>query len=84
MSILHVNQIASKIKDLFEDKIDMMDVGPNDKEIENKLLTRCLAAYAIYNSMGCSRNDAATSVVDGGDDNGIVIQFIIRLLQDKC
>lgn len=71
MSILHVNQISSKIKELFADKIDLGDIGPGDQERETKILTRCLAAYAIYNSMGCSRDDAATSIVDGGDDNGI-------------
>ena len=71
MSILHVNQIASKIKDLFADKIDLSDIRPTDQERETKILTRCLAAYAIYNSLGCSRTDAASSIVDGGDDNGI-------------
>lgn len=49
----------------------MSDINPVDRERDTKILTRCLAAYAIYNSIGCSRIDAATSVVDGGDDNGI-------------
>jgi len=71
MSILHINQISSKIKKLFEDKIDLVDIGYNDQEKETKILTRCLAAYAIYNSIECSHDDAAASIVDGGNDNGI-------------
>ncbi len=71
MSILHVNQISSKIKDLFEGLLDLSDVSEKDNERETKILTRSLAAYAIYNALGCSEQDAAGSVVDGADDNGI-------------
>lgn len=71
MSILHVNQIASKIKELFENKIDFQDIPQNDADRETKILTRCLAAYAIYVLMDCTDNEAALSVTDGGDDNGI-------------
>ncbi len=71
MSIIHVNQIAGKIKPLFDDKIDKRDIPIHDPEIETKVLTRCLAAYAIYNHTACSPDQAAMSIVDGGDDNGI-------------
>ena len=71
MSILHVSQISKKIRELFEDKIDISDLKTTDSEFETKVLTRCLAAYAIYSSVGCTIEDAASSVVDGGDDNGI-------------
>lgn len=71
MSIIHVNQIAGKIKPLFDDKIDKKDIPAHDPELETKVLTRCLAAYAIYNHTACSADQAAMSIVDGGDDNGI-------------
>lgn len=71
MSILHINQIGKKIKDLFETTIDTTDLKPNDPDFEHKILTRCLAAYAIYNSIDCSVEEAGKSVVDGGNDNGI-------------
>lgn len=71
MSVLHVNQIAGKIKPLFEPFLDLKDIGLNDKEREVKVLTRCLSAYAIYNHTACTPEQAAKSVVDGGDDNGI-------------
>ncbi|GFO59222.1 putative abortive infection phage resistance protein [Geomonas silvestris] len=71
MSVLHVNQISRKIKELFADKIDITDLSSNDKEIESKILTRCLAAYSIYHMAATNEVDAANSVVDGGDDNGI-------------
>lgn len=71
MSILHVNQISSKLKDLFGGALDLSDISEKDQEIELKVLSRSLAAYAVYNFLGCSIQDAADSVVDGGDDNGI-------------
>ncbi|AZP43683.1 AIPR family protein [Rahnella aquatilis] len=71
MSIIHVNQIGSKIQSLFASKIDKSDLNPNDKEIQPKILTRCLAAYAIYCIGDTSLDDAAVAVVDGADDNGI-------------
>ncbi|WP_262017102.1 AIPR family protein [Serratia liquefaciens] len=71
MSVIHVNQIGNKIKTLFADKIDITDLNPNDKEIDVKTLTRCLAAYAIFCVGDTTIEDASDSVVDGGDDNGI-------------
>ncbi len=41
------------------------------EERERNFLSRALAAYAIYKLAGCSKEDAATSVVDGGGDGGI-------------
>ena len=70
MSILHVNQIADKVRKMFVAILDLKDLD-KDKEKDVKSLTRCLAAYAIYHFGECSEADAAHSVVDGGDDNGI-------------
>lgn len=71
MSIIHVNQIASKVRTLFADKLDLADLNQRDKEYDTKVLTRCLAAYAVYSIGGTSEADAASAVVDGGEDNGI-------------
>ncbi|MGB5832925.1 MAG: hypothetical protein WBG92_13170 [Thiohalocapsa sp.] len=71
MSILHVTQISKKIAELFESHLDLADIGKIDSQRNIKVLTRCLAAYAVYFSTGCSESEAAQAVVDGGDDNGI-------------
>lgn len=71
MSVLHINQIKNKINDLFKDKLDLSDINDSDTQKEDKINTRCLAAYAIYLSVECSIEEAANAVVDGGDDNGI-------------
>jgi hypothetical protein len=71
MSIIHINQIADKIKKKFESGLDLKDISTKDADRESKILTRCLAAYAIYHFGECSETIAANSVTDGGDDNGI-------------
>lgn len=71
MSIIHVNQIATKIKELFGNLIDTSDLSPTDAQYETKLLTRCLAAYAVFCIGGSTETEAANSVIDGGNDNGI-------------
>ncbi len=71
MSIIHISQISGKIRPAFEEHLDLSDIGANDPQKDHKILTRCLAAYGIYNSIECSYQEAAESVVDGGEDNGI-------------
>ncbi|POE07274.1 hypothetical protein BV921_20425 [Pectobacterium odoriferum] len=71
MSIIHVNQIGSKVRGLFADIINRSDLSPQDKELDSKILTRCLAAYAVYCVGETTLEEAANSVVDGGDDNGL-------------
>lgn len=71
MSIVHIQQIQAKVIELFADKIDSSDISLTDTERKIKITTRCLAAYAVYCSVECTLEDAASSIVDGGDDNGI-------------
>lgn len=71
MSSLKVNQIRSKLLAMFEAALDLTDIGQHDAEREIKILSRCLAAFAIYEKTGCDIQEAADSVWDGGDDNGI-------------
>lgn len=71
MSILHVNQISAKISNLFDGKIDNSDIKTGTPDGEVNALSRALAAYAVYNHTACTPEEAASSIVDGGDDNGI-------------
>jgi hypothetical protein len=56
---------------MFEAHLDLTDIGTTDSDREQKLLSRCLAAVAIYLQTGCTEKEAAGAVWDGGDDNGI-------------
>lgn len=72
MSVIHVRQIATKITELFEGKVDISDIqDPQSNEGKSRCLTRYLAAYAVMNYAQTSEIDAANSLVDGYDDNGI-------------
>lgn len=71
VSSLKVKQIKAKLSELFGKHLDISDLNPDDKQLENKVLTRYLAAFAIYSRAGCSAEEAAASVWDGKDDNGI-------------
>lgn len=75
MSNLKVRQIKSKLRDMFESNLDHFGISDTDKEKELKILTRCLAAFAIYNSTGCTTIEASSAVWDGSDDNGIDAAF---------
>ncbi len=71
MSSLKVNQIKNKLRSMFEAHLDLSDVPAHDAERDSKVLTRCLAALAVYLQTGCSEKEAAAAVWDGADDDGI-------------
>lgn len=75
MTTLRVRQITAKLKQKFERNLDLSDLNQNDSEVDIKILTRCLAAFAVYMETGCSEEEAAESVWDGKDDNGIDAVF---------
>lgn len=75
MSSLKVSQIKTKLRSMFEPHLDHSDISSGDAEREQKVLSRCLAAFAIYISTGCSDKEAAESVWDGSDDNGVDAAF---------
>jgi hypothetical protein len=79
MSVLHISQISTKITELFREYIDLSDIGETDGNREDKIITRCLAAYAVYNTIECTPQEAAKAVVDGGDDNGIDAIFYLPI-----
>ncbi|MDR4470746.1 MAG: AIPR family protein [Nitrospira sp.] len=68
---MKVNQIKTKLRSMFEGHLDLTDIPVHDPGRETKILSRCLAAFAIYLRAGCSENEAAAAVWDGADDNGI-------------
>lgn len=71
MSSLKVNQIRAKLRSMFEGHLDLKDVGIADSDRDSKILSRCLAALAIFLQTRCTESDAASAVSDGSDDNGI-------------
>lgn len=75
MSTLKVNQIRGKLQAMFESHLDIKDIGEKDAERDQKILSRCLAALSVYLLSGCSEKEAAESVWDGADDNGIDAAF---------
>jgi len=75
MSVLHVNQIGRRVRETYENFIFREDLRNEDSELEIKLQSRCLAAFAVQSLTDCPIIDAASSVVDGGDDNGLDAVF---------
>ncbi|WP_315707220.1 MULTISPECIES: AIPR family protein [unclassified Bradyrhizobium] len=71
MSSLKVNQIKARLRTLFEPHLDLSDLSEKDTERDQKILTRCLAAFGVYAIAACSPEQAAAAVWDGSGDNGI-------------
>lgn len=71
MTTLRVKQISKKILEMFQQHLDLSDVPQKDPDRDQKILSRCLAAFAIYFQTGCTEQEAALSVWDGSEDNGI-------------
>lgn len=75
MSSLKVNQIRGKLLSMFAPYLNLSDISEHDSDKESKILSRCLAALAVYLKAGCSEREAAESVWDGADDNGLDAVF---------
>jgi AIPR protein len=82
MSSLKVNQIKARLRALFEPHLDVGDLSPNDSEKDQKILSRCLAAFAVYAISACTPEDAAAAVWDGSGDNGIDAAYFDQ--SDHC
>lgn len=90
MSMLHINQIRSKVLDLYGDLIDLRDVAnATDEHKLNYLLTRSLAAYSLQHCSQIESDLAAKTITDGSDDNGIDAVYydernkVLYLVQSK-
>jgi hypothetical protein len=75
MSGLRVKQIKARLLSMFEGHLSLQDISAKDKERETKIVTRCLAAFGIFLTTGCTEADAAAAVWDGSDDNGVDAVF---------
>lgn len=72
MSIVHVNQVKTQLKNQFDGVIDVTDLASKPlPDQEQGLLTRALSAYAITMLAGVQPGIAAAHITDGYDDNGI-------------
>lgn len=72
VSILHLNQIKSHFKQKFTDLIDLSDYNnKSETDKENVFLSRSLAAFSLVILNNLSYEDAAKSITDGNQDNGI-------------
>jgi hypothetical protein len=78
MSILHVNQIAGVLHKTFDGLIDLSDASPVPLDRERAFLSRALAAFAVMQLGGATAQEAADSVIDGTNDNGIDAVFFDR------
>lgn len=69
---IKVNHIKAHLEKNFQGKIDLSDIiGRPPVEVERCFLSRALAAYSLTIVAIATIDDAANSVVDGFDDNGI-------------
>ena len=75
MSVLHVAQIGRRVRESFEGHIPKDDLKPNDADLDSKIQTRCVAAFAVQAVTECTDIDAGAAVVDRGEDNGLDAVF---------
>ena len=68
-------QVPVKLRELFTGKLEEARSKNTAQQNEANFLSRALAAYAIHKLSGCSLQDAADAVVDGGGDTGIDALF---------
>ena len=71
MSEIHINRIKNLMRKLFEHEIDMSDYETKPDQKENAFLSRALAGYALTIMADIKPTEAAKSITDGYDDNGI-------------
>jgi hypothetical protein len=63
-------ELPNQLRVIFTGKVAEAASG-KPEERETNFLSRALAAYAIHKLAGCSVEEAAESIVDGGRDGGI-------------
>jgi hypothetical protein len=67
-----VNQIKQALDNLFTDKIDVSNIrSTNPEDIKKQFYSRALAAYSLHILASVPVQDAANSITDSFDDNGI-------------
>lgn len=83
-------QIAGRLHQIFDDLIVVQKQGGmDDNAVEQRFLTRAFAALALLNHSDANVSDAAQSITDGGNDDGIDAIYVseahkkIYLVQSK-
>lgn len=71
MSEIHINRIKNLMRKLFEHEIDMVDYNKKPDQKEKAFLSRAVAGYALTIMADIKPAEAAKSITDGYDDNGI-------------
>lgn len=64
-------QINKRLDSFISPLIDMSDQRDGTTSFNEMKRSRALSAYIVHHFTDCSATDAAASVVDGGNDNGI-------------
>jgi len=65
-----IQHIPPRLHATFDGKVSYPEKG-DSRERENNFLSRTLAAFAMLHLTGCSTEEAADALVDGGMDGGI-------------
>jgi hypothetical protein len=83
-------QIAGRLHQIFDDLVVVLKQGGmSDAEVEQRFLTRSYAALTLLNMSDANASDAAQSITDGGNDDGIDAVYVseghkkIFLVQSK-
>ncbi|AMV32140.1 AIPR protein [Pirellula sp. SH-Sr6A] len=66
-----IDHIPKHLHGLFDGKVPPASSGKTEQERENNFLSRSLAAFSVHKLSGCTLDEAASSIVDGGGDGGI-------------
>ncbi len=66
-----IDHVPPHLHATFDGKVPPATSGRTENERENNFLSRSLAANAVLKLSGCSPDEAAASLVDGGGDGGI-------------
>jgi len=66
-----IDHIPAHLHALFDGKVPPAASGKTAQEKENNFLSRALAAFAVHKLSGCTLDEAAASLVDGGGDGGV-------------
>jgi hypothetical protein len=67
---LELQHVVARLHTDFDKRL-AAGTGSTDEEREKNFLSRALAAFSIHRLAGCSLDEAAAAVVDGGGDFGL-------------